>query len=129
MKILGQKDETTTKSSYSNASTNAKLNYLENEIANLKTKVEVKGGVPRILDSGIFTGKTCSFTGPGRLVIRSISSHVRYTVDGVMFDDSSDRPLYLFSDGDGYNIPFQSSLIVDSSEGYIINFRYILYEY
>ena len=134
MKVLGKQSDTTTKANYKNASVTAKLNYLEDEMTNLKTKVEVNGGVPRRLDYGHLQGTGVkSFTGPGRLVLRGDSIPWDFTVDGINFTRNAHAELssscFYIGSGNGYDIPFQSSLTI-IGQGYPdYDAYYILYEY
>lgn len=115
MKILGQKNETTTKSNYSNATVTAKLNYLESKLSsmetqlgNIKTKVEVSG-VPHIAEVGtIAAHSTKTFNGPGYLLIRSFD---KATIDGII---PTERYTFKYSDCT-YRIDFQETLTIDNS--------------
>ena len=76
-KIIGQKNETTTKANYSNASIAAKLNYLETAIASSS------GGAPRCIEAGsLSTGTTRTFAGPGVLYINRYNGTCNLVVDG-----------------------------------------------
>lgn len=126
MKILGQKNETTTKSNYQNASLAAKLNYLETEIDNLKTKVEISGGVPRCVESDyLVSSETKTFTGPGELyVYRYFDHHRNLVVDGIPVDGvAADWGVYVVATGNwyAYRIPFHDQCTIgyaqDDSQG------------
>ena len=107
-KILGQKNETTNEVNFNNASTNAKLNYLNSKISNLETKVEVSG-VPHLAEVGTFADQEEKpFYGNGYLLI---ISHVNawFCVDGTWV------PAALFNVQDNiFKVPFTQSLTMQS---------------
>ena len=130
VKILGQKNETTTKSNYSNATVTAKLNYLESklssmetQLSNIKTKVEVSG-VPHIAEVGtIAAGSSKTFNGTGYLLVQSFN---KVTIDGIT---STATHTFRYSDM-SYRIDFQQSLIIDTSHNSTnTGYPYALYLY
>lgn len=130
VKILGQKNETTTKSNYQNASLAAKLNYLETEMANLKTKVEISGGVAKCIEDGtIDTGCSKTFSGPGYILVDRGDRLDTLVVDGVVIDD---RGMYS-SDGNKLKIDFRESVVITTEGGYtnpdVYRITYIYYKY
>lgn len=85
-KLIGQKNETTTEANFNSASTNAKLNYLKSEMANLKTKVEISGGVPRCIEAGYVSPDSFrTFTGPGYLLVEGTGTLI--TLDGITLNN------------------------------------------
>ena len=138
VKILGQKNETTTKSNYQNASLAAKLNYLETEIGNLKTKVEISGGTPKCSEAGTFLQSplkdvTKTFTGPGELYMDHYLIPPITVVDGVTVTwdlyvvNGGTNPVYRIQFHDQCILTYNYSNIVD--KGYNAYIRYIYYKY
>lgn len=126
-KLIGQKNETTTQAAYSNASTNAKLNYLEGKVRSIESTLSTmstsSGSVPKCTESGTFTEKT--FTGPGVLYINPDYPNFTLVVDGV-----SCKPwnFIVFNNGSvGRSvciIPFKNSVSVSGT-----SVQYVLYKY
>lgn len=126
-KILGQKSETTNEANFNNASTNAKLNYLNSKMSNFETKVGVSG-VPQIAEVGqvdIGVGNK-TFYGKGYLRLRADTRESAYnvTIDGKnlhsldIFDINSDST---------FEIPFTQKIQVSVHSGYAVQYALYLY--
>ena len=121
-KILGQKNETTNAANFNNASTNAKLNYLNSKMSNLETKVEVSG-VPHIAETGtIDANSTKTFNGTGYLLLTNGFS--KATIDGF----TTDKCLPFTNSDHACHIDFQETLIIDNSTNRL-DAPYVLYLY
>ena len=123
VKILGQKNETTTKSNYSNASTNAKLNYLESEIANLKTKVEIVNSVPERIENGTIEGGAGTYktlTGSGVVYIDADGDYT-VTADGYTLSwghhGANSFWLYMINN-QIVRIPFKENITITKKDSY-----------
>lgn len=127
-KLIGQKNETTTEANFNSASTNAKLNYLKSEMANLKTKVEVSGGVAKCMETGkIYSGSSKTFSGPGYILTHSAYAFDTLIVDGVVIQDKA-----LYSNTNGFSIEFRESVVITTRSDSNINVYacdYVYYKY
>ena len=121
-KILGQKSETTNEANFNNASTNAKLNYLNSKMSNFETKVGVSG-VPQIAEVGEVTGSK-TFYGKGYLLLRCDNiGYYNVVIDG---KNLSSLDIFAIDSGNTFEIPFTQKIQVEANASIA---QYALYLY